>query len=103
MSMKLKRLKKGSPYYVEWDDTMIRNDWSDNDTKDFLEDPPSTEFMGWYDGMNKKAYVFIMHRDVPPGKTVGERIKIPKKMMVSAKGICYSCVCPNTPKNCKKL
>ena len=82
--MKIPRLKKGSPYHVKWDDTMIRNDWTDNDTTEFLADPPDTEFMGWYDGMNLKAYVFILHRDVPPGKIVGERAKVPKGMIQSA-------------------
>ena len=97
--MKSPKLKKGKPYYVVWDDTMIRNDWADNDTEDFLNDPPTTEFMGWYDGMNSKAYVFIMHRDAPPGKVVGERITVPKGMMVSASIICYSCTEDKTPKN----
>lgn len=89
--MTKQRLKIGQPYHVTWDDAMVRTNWADNDTKDFLDDPPDTEFMGWYDGTNKKALVFIMHRDVPPGKVVGERIKVPKGMVKTVKHLCYTC------------
>ena len=37
--MKLPRFTKGGMYYVEWDDTLIRNDWADDDTEDLLNDP----------------------------------------------------------------
>ena len=35
-------------YYVEWDDTVMRNDWSEDDTTEFLEDSPRVRFMGWF-------------------------------------------------------
>ena len=79
--MKIPKLKKGEKYYVEWDDTLIRSDWTDDDTEDFLRDPPRVRFMGWYSRRNKDALVFIMQSDVPPGNVVGERIKVPKGMI----------------------
>ena len=52
------RLKNGAMYYVEWDDTVIRNVKSD-----------------------KQAKLFILQGDIPPGTTVGERIKVPSGMI----------------------
>jgi hypothetical protein len=75
------RLKKGEMYYVEWDDTLIRNDWSEDDTTEFLADSPRVRFMGWFVKSDKKAKLFILHGDVPPGTTVGERIKVPSGMI----------------------
>jgi predicted RNA-binding protein (virulence factor B family) len=75
------RLKKGEMYYVEWDDTLIRNDWSEDDTNEFLEDSPRVRFMGWFVKSDKKAKIFILQSDVPPGTVVGERIKVPIGMI----------------------
>ena len=79
--MKLPRFTKGGMYYVEWDDTLIRNDWADDDTEDLLNDPPTVRFMGWFSKRDKDAVVFILHGDIPPGNVVGERIKVPKGMI----------------------
>jgi len=68
-------------YYVEWDDTLIRNDWSEDDTNEFLEDSPRVRFMGWFIKSDKKAKIFILQSDVPPGTVVGERIKVPIGMI----------------------
>jgi len=68
-------------YYVEWDDTLIRNDWSEDDTNEFLEDSPRVRFMGWFVKSDKKAKIFILQSDVPPGTVVGERIKVPIGMI----------------------
>lgn len=92
------RLSKGKPYYVQWDDTLIRSDWTENDTNNFLEELPTVEFMGWYAGRSKDALVFIMHRDTPPGKVVGERIKVQKGMI---KSILKVDIVSNTQKNVK--
>ena len=75
------RLKKGEMYYVEWDDTLIRNDWSEDDRSEFLEDSPRVRFMGWFVKSDKKAKIFILQSDVPPGTVVGERIKVPIGMI----------------------
>ena len=75
------RLKKGEMYYVEWDDTLIRNDWSEDDTREFLVDSPRVRFMGWFVKSDKKAKIFILQSDVPPGTVVGERIKVPVGMI----------------------
>ena len=88
--MKIPRLKKGEKYYVEWDDTLIRNDWTDDDTDDLLKDTPTVRFMGWYSKRDKDALVFIMHSDIPPGKVVGERIKVPKGMLRKIKRLSFA-------------
>ncbi len=88
--MKIPKLKKGEPYYVEWDDTLIRSDWTDDDTEDFLNDPPRVRFMGWYARRDNNALVFIMQGDVPPGKVVGERIKVPKGMIREIKLLSFN-------------
>ena len=75
------RLKKGEMYYVAWDDTLIRYDWSEDDTSEFLEDSPRVRFMGWFVKSDKKAKIFILQSDVPPGTVVGERIKVPVGMI----------------------
>ena len=75
------RLKKGEMYYVEWDDTLIRNDWSEDDTSEFLEDSPRVRFMGWFVKSDKKAKIFILQSDVPAGTVGGERSKVPVGMI----------------------
>jgi len=75
------RLKKGQMYYVEWDDTVVRSDWSDDDTNEFLADSPRVRFMGWFVKSDKQAKVFVLQGDVPPGTVVGERIKVPTGMI----------------------
>ena len=88
--MKIPRLKKGGMYYVEWNDTLIRSDWTEDDTDDFLKDPPTVRFMGWYSKRDKESLVFVMHGDIPPGKVVGERIKIPKAMIKLIRKLSFS-------------
>ena len=88
--MRIPRLKKGGMYYVEWNDTLIRNDWADDDTDDFLKDPPTVRFMGWYMKRDKESLVFVMHCDIPPGKVVGERIKVPKAMIKSIRNLSFT-------------
>jgi hypothetical protein len=84
------RLKKGAMYYVEWDDTMIRNDWSEDDTTEFLEDSPRVRFMGWFVRSSPQAKIFILQGDVPPGSTVGERIKVPTGMIRVIKRLMFA-------------
>ena len=84
------RLKKGAMYYVEWDDTIIRNDWSEDDTTEFLEDSPRVRFMGWFVRSSTQAKIFILQGDVPPGTTVGERIKVPTGMIRVIKRLIFA-------------
>ena len=87
--MRLPKLVKGEKYYVEWDDTMIRSDWSDDDTEDLLKESPTVRFMGWFSKRDKDAIVFVLHGDIPPGKVVGERIKVPKGMIRRIKKLTF--------------
>jgi hypothetical protein len=84
------RLKKGAMYYVEWDDTLIRNDWSEDDTTEFLEDSPRVRFMGWFVRSSAQAKIFLLQGDVPPGTTVGERIKVPTGMIRVIKRLIFA-------------
>jgi hypothetical protein len=88
--MIIPKLKKGGMYYVEWNDTLIRSDWTEDDTDDFLKDSPTVRFMGWYAKRDKESLVFVMHCDMPPGKVVGERIKVPKGMISNIKKLSFA-------------
>ncbi len=88
--MIIPKLKKGGMYYVEWNDTLIRSDWTEDDTDDFLKDSHTVRFMGWYAKRDKESLVFVMHCDMPPGKVVGERIKVPKGMISNIKKLSFA-------------